>query len=237
MYQQDTSQPQYYPQPRVDVRPLLRNVYALMTAGLLVTAGMAYFTTNSPFLLNLLSYPFLIFGVFILQLILVGSLAVAVWKLSTPVAAAIFFAYAALNGFTLSMLLLVYAPQTLTLAFVSTAALFGAMTVVGLTTKMDLSKWGTYLFMGLIGLLIAMLINIFFQSSTFNLIVSVAGVLLFTGLTAYDTQKILRMASDPRVQAGEAGLMGRLSVLGALTLYLDFINLFLFILRLMGRRR
>jgi len=233
----NTSQPQSYAMPRVDTRPLLRNVYALMTLGLLVTAGVAFLTTNVPALLNLLRYPFVILGVFIVQLLLVGSLAVAVWKLSTGVAMTIFFIYAAVNGFSLSLIFLMYDLGTVAMAFLSTAALFGAMTIVGLTTKMDLTKWGTFLFMGLIGLLIAMLVNIFFRSTVFDLIVSVAGVLLFTGLTAYDTQKILRMASDPRVQADGSALLGRLSVLGALTLYLDFLNMFLFIMRLMGRRR
>jgi hypothetical protein len=231
------SQPQAYPAPRVDVRPLLRNVYGLMTLGLFVTTGMAYATATFQPLLDLLRYPFVVFGALILELILVASLAAAIWKLSTGVAAAIFFAYAALNGFTLSLIVLAYDLGTLTLAFVSTAALFGAMTIVGLTTKTDLTKWGTFLFMGLFGLVIAMVVNLFLRSSTFELVVSVLGVIIFTGLTAYDTQKILRMASDPRVQAGESQLMGKLSILGALELYLDFINLFLFILRLMGRRR
>jgi len=207
-----------------------------MTLGLLVTAGMAYLTTTYQPLLDLLRYPFVVFGALILELILVFSLGLAISKLPTGAAAAIFLIYSALNGFTLSLIVLAYDLGTLTLAFVSTAALFGAMTIVGLTTKMDLTKWGTFLFMGLFGLLIAMLINLFVRSSTFEIIVSVIGVLLFTGLTAYDTQKILRMASDPRIQAGESALMGKLSILGALSLYLDFINLFLFILRLMGRR-
>jgi hypothetical protein len=233
----NTAQPQVYPAPRVDVRPLLRNVYALMTLGLFVTAGMAYLTATYPPLLGLLQYPFVVFGALIVEVILVASLAAAIWKLSTGAATAIFLAYSALNGFTLSLLVLAYDLGTLSLAFVSTAALFGAMTIVGLTTKMDLTNWGTFLFMGLFGLLIAMVINLFVRSGTFELVVSVIGVLLFTGLTAYDTQKILRIASDPNIQAGESSLMGKLSVLGALSLYLDFINLFLFILRLMGRRR
>ena len=234
MYQ-NRSQAQLYATPRVDTRPLLRNVYALMTLGLLMTAAVAYLTATIPALRGLLSYPLVVFGMFIVQLILVGSLVVAVRKLSAGAATAIFFVYAAANGFTLSLIVLMYDLGTLTLAFVSTSALFGAMSIVGLTTRMDLTKWGTYLFMGLIGLLIAMLLNIFFRSSTFDLVISIIGVLLFTALTAYDTQKILRMASDPKIQAGESGLMRKLSVLGALTLYLDFLNLFLFILRLMRR--
>lgn len=236
MYE-NSSRPQAYVDARVDTRPLLRNVYAMMTIGLVVTAGAAYVTTTTPALLGLLRYPLVVFGALILEIVLVAVLAVGIWKLSTGAATAIFFAYAAMNGFTLSLVLLLYAPQTLTLAFLSTAALFGAMTIVGQTTKLDLTKLGTFLFMGLIGLLIAMLVNIFFRSSAFELIISVLGVLLFTGLTAYDTQKIVRMASDPRLRAGKSDLMRRLSIMGALSLYLDFINLFLFILRLMGRRR
>lgn len=234
MYQ-NRSQAQLYATPRVDTRPLLRNVYALMTLGLLMTAVVAYLTATIPALRGLLSYPLVVFGMFIVQLILVGSLVVAVRKLSAGAATTIFFVYAAANGFTLSLIVLMYDLGTLTLAFVSTSALFGAMSIVGLTTRMDLTKWGTYLFMGLIGLLIAMLLNIFFRSSTFDLVISIIGVLLFTALTAYDTQKIVRMASDPKIQSGESGLMRKLSVLGALTLYLDFLNLFLFILRLMRR--
>ena len=236
MYE-NSSRPQAYVGARIDTRPLLRNVYGMMAIGLLVTAGAAYVTTTTPALLGLLRYPLVVFGALILEIVLVATLAVAIWKLSTGAATAIFFAYAAMNGFTLSLVLLLYASQTLTLAFVSTAALFGAMTIVGLTTKLDLTKLGTFLFMGLIGLLIAMLVSIFFRSSTFELIISVVGVLLFTGLTAYDTQKIVRMASDPRLRAGDSNLLRRLSIMGALSLYLDFINLFLFILRLMGRRR
>jgi len=230
-------QSQTYAAPRVEIHPLLRNVYALMTMGLLVTTLVAYLTANTPALRGLLSYPLVVFGAFIVQLMLVGTLAVAVRKLSVGAATAIFFLYAAANGFTLSMILLMYELGTLTLAFVSTSALFGAMTIVGLTTRLDLTKWGTFLFMGLIGLVIAMLVNFFLRSSAFDLIISVIGVLLFTGLTAYDTQKIVRMASDPAIQAGGSDLMRKLSVLGALSLYLDFLNLFLFILRLMGRRR
>jgi FtsH-binding integral membrane protein len=236
MYQNSTQQ-KLYATPRVDTRPMLRNVYALMTLGLLVTAGVAYMTANLTPLLNLLRYPLVVFGVLIVQLILVGILAAAIWKLSAGVASAIFVGYSALTGFSLSLIVLTYDLGTLTLAFVSTAALFGAMTIVGLTTSMDLTKWGTFLFMGLIGLLVAMLVNIFVQSSTFDLIISVAGVLLFTGLTAYDTQRIVQMASDPRIQGEGSQLMGRLSILGALRLYLDFLNMFLFILRLMGSRR
>jgi FtsH-binding integral membrane protein len=224
-------------EPRVAVRPLLRNVYLWMTLGLLVTALSAYLTVNIPGLRNLLTHSLLVWGVFIVQLILVGVLAAAVTKLSMGAAVAIFLAYAASNGFTLSVILIYYDLGTIAVAFASAAALFAAMSIVGLFTQADLTKLGTYLFIGLIGLLFAMLINIFLRSSTFDLIISIVGVLIFTGLTAYDTQKIARLASDPKIQSEGSGLMGKLSILGALTLYLDFLNLFLYLLRLLGRRR
>ena len=152
------------------------------------------------------------------------------------VAALLFFAYAGLLGFSLSGIFFVYDLGSIALAFLSASALFGLMTFVGFATRADLTKLGTYLIVGLFGLIIATLLNLFLRSSTLDLLVSLVGVVLFTGLTAYDTQKIARMANDPAVQE-EGVMLGRLSVLGALTLYLDFVNLFLFLLRLIGRRR
>jgi FtsH-binding integral membrane protein len=232
---QNLTQAQTYPAPRVETRPLLRNVYLLMTLGLLVTAAMSYITVNFEPLRDLLRYPLVVWGVFIVQLILVGALSVAIFRLSTGAAAAIFLVYAASVGFTLSGMVLYYDLGTLTTAFVATAALFAAMSIVGLTTSVDLTKMGTYLFIGLIGLLFAMLLNIFLRSSTFDLVISLVGVVLFTALTAYDTQKIAQMASSPKILADGSGLMGKLSVLGALKLYLDFLNLFLFLVRILGR--
>jgi hypothetical protein len=117
----------------------------------------------------------------------------------------------------------------------SAAALFAVMSIVGLTTKADLSKLGTYLIIGLFGIILAIFINFFFRSSAFDFIISIIGVIIFTGLTAYDTQKIARLAADPRIEGEGSQLAGKLSILGALTLYLDFLNLFLFLLRLFGR--
>jgi FtsH-binding integral membrane protein len=232
---QNLTQAQPYPAPRVESRPLLRNVYLLMTLGLLVTAALAYVTTSYEPVRNLLDNSLVVFGTFILQLVLVGALSVAIFRLSTAAAGAIFFVYAASVGFTLSLIVMYYDAGTLTTAFVATAGLFGAMTIVGLTTSVDLTKLGTYLFIGLIGLLFAMLLNIFLRSGTFDFVISLVGVVLFTALTAYDTQKITKMASNPEIQADGGALMGRLSVLGALKLYLDFLNLFLFLVRLLGR--
>ena len=222
--------------PRVAIRPLLRNVYLWMTAGLALTAGVAYSTANSAALKNLWESPWIAFGALIGQLVLVVVLSTQIMRLAPAAATLIFLAYAALTGFSLTGILLYYDVGTLTIAFATTAALFAVMSVVGAVTKLDLTKLRTYLFIGLIGLLIAMLINIFARSDTFDYLISIVGVVIFTGLTAADTQKIVRLASDPRLEGGGA-LMARLSIIGALTLYLDFLNLFLFLVRILGRRQ
>jgi uncharacterized protein len=226
-----------YAVPRVEVRPLLRNVYLWMTAGLALTAGVSYVIGSSKTALQtLISMPLLFFGLLIGELVLVVVLVAALRRLSAGAATMIFLAYAALNGVTLSLVLMAYSSGTLTLAFTSTAALFAAMSLIGLTTKLDLTKIGTYAIFALVGLIVASLINFFLKSSTLDLILSYAGVLIFSALTAYDTQKIGKMASDPQVAAGGTAAMRKLSILGALTLYLDFLNMFLFLLRIFGRR-
>ena len=223
-------------QPFVQTRSLMQNVYLYMLLAMTITAGASWFTLNSG-LVRSLSSPLLLFSIFMVQLLLVGVLSFALNKLSVPAAFAIFFGYAALTGVTLSGIFLYYEVADLTLAFVSAAALFLTMTLVGMFTKADLTKLGTYLFIGLIGVIIALLINIFLRSSVMDLIVSIIGVIIFTGLTAYETQKLTRMARDPRLQNSEGAVMTRLSILGALALYLDFLNLFLFLLRIFGRNR
>jgi FtsH-binding integral membrane protein len=226
-----------YALPRVEVRPLLRNVYLWMTAGLALTAGVSYLIGNSKTVLQtLISTPWLYFGLLIGELVLVMVLVAALNKMSAGVATAIFLAYAALNGVTLSLVLMAYSSGTLTLAFTSTAALFAAMSLIGLTTKIDLTKIGTYAIFALVGLILASLINLFLRSSRLDLILSYAGVLIFTALTAYDTQKISRMASDPQMAEEGPVVLRKLSIVGALTLYLDFLNMFLFLLRIFGRR-
>jgi uncharacterized protein len=229
----NVAQAQLYAVPRVEVRPLLRNVYLWMTLGLLITAGVALFI--AAYAPHLLQNALLVWGTFIVLLILVLTLSAAIWRLSYAVAALIFIVYAALTGFILSGIVLYYSMGTLTQAFLSTAALFAVMSIVGITTKADLSKLGTYLIIGLFGIIIAIFINFFLRSNTFDFIISIIGVIIFTGLTAYDTQKIARLASDPRIQGDGSQLAGKLSILGALTLYLDFLNLFLFLLRIFGR--
>jgi FtsH-binding integral membrane protein len=219
------------------MRPLMRMVYVWMTFGLLVTAGIAWYVANSPALLEaIVGNRGVFIGLIIGQLGLVLALSFLVRRLPPAVAVAMFFIYAGMNGLTLSVIFLVYSLGTISMAFVATAGAFAAMSVLGFTTNVDLSRYRTYFIMGLIGLLVAGLLNFIFRSSTFDLLISMFGVFLFTALTAYDTQKIKRMAEDPALNA-DGSMVMRLSIYGALTLYLDFINLFLYLLRLFGRSR
>ncbi len=210
---------------------LVRQVYAWMGAGLAVTAFMALVTLSSPLLLNaIIGNRMLFFGLMIGELALVFTLSGAINRLSASAATLIFLAYSALNGVTLSTVALVYTADSIASTFVITAGMFGAMSVFGYVTKRDLTSWGSFLFMGLIGVVIASVVNIFMQSSTVSWVLSGLGVIVFTGLTAYDTWKIKEMAAQ--------GTEGRKpAILGALTLYLDFINLFLMLLRFTGNRR
>lgn len=232
--------------PQIDARPLLRLVYTWMSLGLLLTAGVAWFIASQPQLVLDL-YPLwmpLAIGQFILVLVLNWGIN----RMSPAVATGMFFVYAGTMGLTMGMVLFGVMAQNansieeigtfqsilpIAKAFLTTSALFAAMTIIGFTTKIDLSRFSTFFMMALIGLVIAMVINIFLQSDAFSFAISVFGVLLFTGLTAYDTQKIKEMAYTV---TDEGAMMTKLSILGALTLYLDFINLFLFLLRLFSSR-
>lgn len=210
---------------------LIRQVYAWMGAGLAVTAIMALVTLSSPAMLTIvLGNKLVFYGLMIGELALVFTLSGAINKLSAAGATLIFIAYSALNGITLSVVALVYTANSITSTFVITGGMFGAMSIYGYVTKRDLTSWGSFLFMGLIGVVIASVVNIFVASSTVSWVISGIGVIVFTGLTAYDTWKIKEMAAQ--------GTEGRKpAILGALTLYLDFINLFLMLLRFTGNRR
>jgi uncharacterized protein len=210
---------------------LIRQVYAWMGAGLTVTAIMALITLSSPAILTAITgNRLLFFGLMIGELALVFTLSGAINRLSAATATLIFIAYSALNGVTLSVVALVYTSSSIASTFVVTAGMFGAMSVYGYVTRRDLSSWGSFLFMGLIGIVIASVVNIFVGSSSVSWVISGIGVIVFTGLTAYDTWKIKEMAAY--------GTEGRKpAILGALTLYLDFINLFLMLLRFTGNRR
>jgi FtsH-binding integral membrane protein len=230
---ENVAQPQVYSVPGVEVRPLLRSVYLWMTLGLLITAVVAFAIAD--YAPHLLQNVVLVWGLVIAELLVVLVLATAIWRFSFGAAALLFVLYAGLTGISLSGIVLYYNLGTLTQAFLSAAALFAVMSIVELTTKADLSKFGTYLIIGLFGIVLAIFINFFLRSSAFDFIISIIGVIIFTGLTAYDTQKIAQLAADPRIEGEGSQLAGKLSILGALTLYLDFLNLFLFLLRLFGR--
>ncbi|NVN93030.1 MAG: Bax inhibitor-1/YccA family protein [Desulfuromonadales bacterium] len=210
---------------------LVRQVYAWMGLGLLLTALMALVTISSPDLLQAIVGNKLIFyGLMIGELGLVAVLSGAINRLSSTTATLLFLAYSALNGVTLSIIFLVYTADSISSTFVISAGMFGAMSAFGYLTKRDLTSWGSFLFMGLIGVVIASIVNIFLHSSAVSWFTSAIGVIVFTGLTAYDTWKIKAMAAQ-----GQEGR--KPAILGALTLYLDFINLFLMLLRLVGNRR
>lgn len=225
------------PSLRVEIQPLMRLVYMWMGFGLLVTAFAAFLTANTASLRNLLlETPLVFIGAIIVEFGLVIALSAGLRRMSANTAAILFFVYSAVNGFTLSIILMFYPVGSIVSAFVTAAALFGVMTVVGYTTQMDLTKYSTYFMMALVGLVIAMIVNMFVGSRPFDIVISMFGVVLFTALTAYDTQKIKRLAGDATIQT-DGSLVMKLGILGALTLYLDFINLFLFLLRLMSSSR
>ena len=212
---------------------VMSRVYGWMTAALLITAGMALFTVNSPAMLKV------IFGnsaslwvLFIVEIGLVVWLSAGINKMSQSMATAVFLLYAALNGLVLSSIFFAYDLGTIYAAFGASALTFAAMSFVGFVTHRDLSGLGGILFMGLIGLIIASVVNIFWANSTLDALITYIGVFIFVGLTAYDTQKIKQMVSY-----ASPSMVGKVSIYGALSLYLDFINLFLYILRLFGRSR
>ena len=223
--------PRGTPLTGVQFNAVMRNVYAWMTMGLLVTAFVSLLLSRMEIPL---SQPLFLGAVFA-QLGIVIALSWAINRISATVAGMLFFVYATITGVTFSVLFMIYPIGSITAAFFTTAGAFGAMTLVGLTTKTDLSKYSSYFTMALIGLFIAMIVNMFLGSGPLDYVISIFGVLLFTALTAYDTQKISRMASNPKLDLSNDDTL-KFSIMAALTLYLDFINLFLFLLRLFGRR-
>lgn len=214
---------------------VLRRVYFWMTLGLLITAGTAALIGTSAFTQFLEGQPLIFFLLMIVEIGLVIGLSGAINRLSPSTAVMMFILYSLLNGVTFSVLFVAYTLGSVTHTFLATAVLFGIMSIVGYVTKIDLSKAGTFLFMGLIGLIIASLINVLWPNTTLGWIVTFAGILLFLGLTIYDTQRIKRMTALA-LQQGKEDFQVRMGILGALSLYLDFINLFLFFLRLGGRK-
>jgi len=217
-------------------KTVLRRVYLWMMLGLLITAGAALVTVMTPFGSLVFSNVAILIGLMVGEIALVITLSRAVQKLSPTVAGVLFFAYAALNGVTLSSIFWAYDLGSVGVAFFVSAALFGAMSLIGYSTKKDLSRWRGFLLMGLIGLVISSLANLFFASTGLDWLISTVGVILFLGLTIYDTQKIKQMTAQS-LQMGDTAVVAKVGILGALRLYLDFVNLFLYLLRFMGRRR
>jgi len=217
------------------VTAFLRSVYGWMCAGLAVTALVAWYVASSPSLVNtLVRTPFLALGLMVVQLGLVGVLSFRVHKMAPATAAALFLGYSALTGVTISFVLLAYTLESVASTFVVSAGMFGAMALYGTVTRRSLAGWGQFLFMGLIGVVIASVVGIFWQNDGLQFVLAFCGVVVFTGLTAYDAQRLKAMAlAIPGAGSGTSSY----SVVGALTLYLNFINLFLMLLRLLGDRR
>ena len=214
---------------------LMRKVYVWMAMALAITAITAYGVASSPALTSLIfGNKLIFFGLIIAELVLVFWVSARIEKLSLTKATLMFIVYSVLNGATLATIFFAYSPEIITKTFFVTAGTFGAMAVYGYFTKSDLSSWGKLLIMAVIGLIIAGVVNIFLRSSLMDLVVSVIGVLIFVGLTAYDSQKIKRMLM---MQADMGETAQKVALMGALSLYLDFINLFLYLLRLFGRER
>jgi hypothetical protein len=218
-------------------RSLLRNVYLWMTGGLGLTAVVALGVASNPDLVRaILSSRLLFFGLLFGELALVWFLSARIAKLSPVAATASFAIYAVLNGATLSVVLLAFTGASLATALFITAGTFAGMSAYATFTRRDLSRVGTYLVYGLWGIIVASLVNLFLKSAVMDWIVSYVGVALFLGLTAYDTQVIRRWSREAGDSLSEADYV-RFSILGALKLYLDFVNLFLFFLRIFGRRK
>lgn len=214
---------------------LMRKVYVWMTLALVLTGITAFGVASSPSLMmTIFQTPAIMWGLIIAELAIVIAISAAINRLSLTTATLLFVLYSVLNGATLSLIFVVYTMSSIANVFFITAGTFGVMAAYGYFTKRDLSSWGKLLLMALIGLIIATLVNVFLvKSSGFDLILSYAGVLIFVGLTAYDTQKIKQMLAM-QTDMGEGAQ--KVALLGALSLYLDFINLFLYLLRIFGRR-
>jgi len=224
-------------QSQVMVNSFIQSVYNWMAVGLGITAVVAFLVANSEFMIRLIfGHQIILWGLILGELALVFILASRIGKMDASTATALFILYSALNGATLSSIFLVYDPSAITSAFLVSALTFGACSIYGMTTKRDLTSMGSFMFMGLIGIIIASVVNMFLRSSAMSMIISYLGVFIFIGLTAFDTQKLKEMAMT-QPSGIDAGVMRKGAILGALTLYLDFINLFLFILRIFGGSR
>ena len=212
---------------------LIRKVYVWMCLALLITAGTAYRVSNSEEILRVIfSSKMSFFGIIIAQFAIVWFLSARIKTLTFTTATVLFALYSVLMGVTMSCIFLAYTQSSIASTFFITAGTFAVMSIYGFTTKRDLTSIGGLLIMALVGLIIASVVNYFLKSSMFDLIISCIGVLIFVGLTAYDTQKIKALLNQENTEENQ-----KMAIIGSLMLYLDFINLFLFLLRIFGRRR
>jgi len=217
----------------VGLRAYMQKVFGLMGLGTAITGLVAYFTANSPTILNVVYGTGLRYVVFLAPFAFILALSFGINRMRASTAQMVFWLFSGVMGLSLASVFLVYTGQSIVTTFFVSSATFLGMALYGYTTKRDLTGWGSFLFMGLLGLIVASIVGLFVQSTALQFAISVIGVLIFTGLTAYDTQKIKEMyyAGDD----SETG--GKKAVMGALALYLDFINLFLYLLRFIGDRR
>ena len=234
---EDYSKPRYASQDAIagEQQRFMVRVYNWMTGGLALTGGMSWYVSTNETILNfLVTNPILFYGLCFIELGLVFYLGSRVMKMSASQAMGVFFLYAGLNGVTLAPLFLMYTNASLASTFLVTAGTFGAMSFYGYTTKKDLTSWGSFLFMGLIGIIIASIVNMFMNSPALYWAITYIGVFIFIGLTAYDTQKIKEMNILGNEGTDEDT---KEAIGGALRLYLDFILLFIYLLRILGDRR
>jgi uncharacterized protein len=220
---------------QASVRSFLYNVYGLMSAALLITAGTAYYVAQTPAIFDVIrTNTWVLILICIVQFALIIALQALLQRISFAAALLLFMLFAISIGVSTSVIFAVFTEASIFKTFLITAGMFGIMSVYGYLTRSDLTSAGNIAFMALIGLVIAGFVNIFLQSSQFDLVISAVGVLVFTVLTAYDTQKLKQLAQH---LFADRETVAKVSVIGALTLYLDFINLFLFLLRFMGKKR
>lgn len=223
-------------QSRTGLQTYMAQVYGWMASGLFLTAFIAWYAANTPTVMEFVfSSKITFFGLIIAQLALVFVISGMVHKLSGAVATSLFMLYSALTGLTMASIFLVYTYSSIASTFVVTGGMFGAMSLYGYTTKRDLSGFGNILFMALIGIVLASLVNFWLKSEALMWAVTYIGVIVFVGLTAYDTQKLKSIGQH--IDTSDRENLRRYSIVGALTLYLDFINLFLMLLRIFGNRR
>ena len=218
----------------VTVAQFFNTVYAWMASGLALTAAVAWWVSTQWSAMATIFQPGTLIVLFLVEIGLVMVISSAIQKINSKVATVLFMLYSAINGLTLSAIFIVYTQASIFQAFFVTAGTFAGMSIYGFVTKRDLTTLGSMCMMALIGLILASIVNIFWANETLYWIVTYAGVLIFVGLTAYDTQKLMHIAMNV---GHDREMANRMAIYGALTLYLDFINLFLFILRILGSRR